>query len=164
MTLLLTLMLACGPATAPDAPTAAAAPEAFAGKTCAACGMVVAEQPPPRGQARHRDGTHAHLCSLGDLRAYLQAPSPHGKVHEVWVEALPAGYDPAAPGTAPLPWLDAADAHYVVGFERPGTMGRPALSFASPDQASEAASRVGGRVVDWSALSNAPHDTDPPQR
>lgn len=159
MTLLLALLACGGPQQA--APPTPVEPAPLAGTTCAACGMVVAEQPPPRGQVLHRDGTHAHLCSIGDLRAYLQAPNPHGQPLGTWVEALPAGYDPADTRSAALPWHDAETAHYVVGFHRPATMGRPALSFADAAAAAEASVRVGGHVVTWGDLRATPHHQDP---
>ena len=33
-------------------------------ETCTACGMVVREQPAPRGQVIHRDGTRVFLCDF----------------------------------------------------------------------------------------------------
>lgn len=163
MTLLLSLLLACGGAQAPE-PEFAEVPQPLSGTVCAACGMVVSEEPSPRGQVLHRDGTHAHLCSLGDLRAYLQAPNPHGKAVAVWVEVLPPDVDPARRSTTPLPWLRAEQAHFVVGFERPGTMGRPALSFATAAYAAEAAARIGGGTASWEALLTTPHHEDPAPR
>lgn len=149
------LLIACtGQPTAER--TSAVAPEGLTGQSCAVCGMIAREQPPPRGQVRHRDGTHLHFCSLGDMRAHIQAPSPHGAVTDSWVEALPAGYERADRSRAPLTWIPAEQASYVVGFERPRVMGVPALSFEMVSDATEAARRVGGRVVDWPAMRTTP--------
>jgi copper chaperone NosL len=126
---------------------------------CAVCGMVVAEQPVPRGQIAYRDGHHDHFCSLGDLRVAVQSPSPRGKPVAVWVEAAPADVELVA--TAPLPWVAAEGAYFVVGFERPGVMGRPGLAAADPAVAAALAERFGGRVVDWAAVSGTPFATDP---
>ena len=48
-------------------------------ETCTACGMVIREQPAPRGQLLRRDGTREFLCSIDDLVQYLDVPSPLGK-------------------------------------------------------------------------------------
>ena len=37
----------------------------FDGDECAACGMIVREQPSPRAQAVHRDGERVYFCSIG---------------------------------------------------------------------------------------------------
>jgi copper chaperone NosL len=157
---LLAVILGCGeqPAAAPTE----IAPIHLEDATCDACGMVVLEQPAPRAQVRHRDGTIVALCSLGDLRAHVQTPSPHGKPADIWVEALPPDFDPRSSSAAPeLPWIRAEDAWFVVGFERPGTMGRPALSYATEDAAAAAAARVGGRTARWSALADTLFSKDP---
>lgn len=162
LTALLLIAAACG-TTAP-APTGPAVPVTMQGAACDVCGMMVREQPAPRGQLAYRDGTHAHACAVGDLRALVETPSPHGAVTDVWVETLPGDFDPSAPAGAPLPWMPAADAWFVVGLERPGTMGRPALSFATSTAAEQAAQRLGGRVVRWTALTATPSHLDPPSR
>ncbi len=127
---------------------------------CAACGMVVREQPAPRGQLIHRDGHRAHFCSIGDMVQYMRAPSPHGKVRAAFVELL----DPAAPprltSSEPRPWTRAESAHYVVGTHREGIMGPPVLTYSTAESAGEVARRHAGRTQDWSALqglSAAPH-------
>jgi nitrous oxide reductase accessory protein NosL len=151
-------LLACSSTAVPDA--APPVPEALARQECDVCGMTVAGQPPPRGQVQHRDGTHLHFCSLGDLRAHLEAPSPHGAVVATWVELLPAG-DPLALPLDALPVGRAEEASFVVGFARPGTMGRPALAYARSAEAEVAAAALGGRVVGWAALRAAPSFEDP---
>ena len=156
--MILALLLACnegGPVEAPVAPVEMADSE------CAVCGMILREQPSPRGQVQHRDGTHALLCSLGDLRAHLAAPSPHGAAVGVWVEALPPTFDPATNPTLPLPWIPAESASYVVGVPRPLVMGRPALSYREAAEAEAAAAVLGGRFVTWGALLQTPFSEDP---
>jgi len=120
---------------------------------CAACGMVVREQPPPRGQIAYRDGTRRFGCSVGDLAQVLAVPSPHGAPARVFVESLPVGLDPreVAPST-PTTWVDAASAGYVVGVARAGVMGRPVLAYATPADAERAAKLHGGRATTWEAL------------
>lgn len=149
MTLFLA-MLACSSA---KTETAALDPVEIGLAECAVCGMVVREQPAPRAQVVHRDGERAHLCSIGDLRAYLAAPSPHGRTTAVWVEALPTGLAPADIGTALRPWQPAELAHYVLGVPRSGVMGEPVLSYGNSWEAEEEATRLSGRVVPWAELT-----------
>ncbi len=125
--------------------------------------MVVREQPAPRAQLLHRDGTRAFFCSIGDLVQYLQAPSRHGKVTHTFVEALPADVDPETPDMKPHPWLPAVDAHYLLGAKRRGIMGPPVLCFATRADADAAKKRLttpaGGHAAlaahDWARLPAA---------
>jgi copper chaperone NosL len=119
---------------------------------CGACGMIVREEPSPRAQLVHRDGTHVWFCSMTDVVAYMGAPSPHGAVRAVWVESLDVTVDPAADEVAARPWLRAADASYVLGVTRERVMGQAVLSFASEADATASAARLGGRVATWSEV------------
>ena len=131
--------------------SASAAPIGMA--ECAACNMVVHEQPAPRGQVVHRDGTREHLCSIGDMVQYLQAPSPHGSATSIFVEALEADFDPAKSDTKPRPWIPAESASYVVGVKRERIMGPAVLSYKERGQAETAAKKHGGKLASWQELS-----------
>ena len=88
--------------------------------------MIVREQPSPRAQLVHADGTRVYFCAVADLLTYLQAPSPHGAAEAIFVEANDAGAeDPVAHDTARRPWIPAADARFVAGIQRPRVMGEP---------------------------------------
>ena len=152
-------LLACSRAPVVDA--TAAAPESLAGHECAVCGMVVDEQPAPRGQVLHRGGERAFLCSLGDLRAYVQAPNPLGAPSATWVEALGADWTPDSRDASQKGWVPAGDAAYVVGFERPGVMGQPVASFGRAPDARAVAEAEGRRTVTWRQLEAAPFNTLP---
>jgi nitrous oxide reductase accessory protein NosL len=134
---------------------ASAVPEPIADHECGACGMIVREEPSPRGQLVHRDGTHVWFCSIADVVAYMGAPSPHGRVEHVWVETLPAEVDPTQNDAAPRPWAEAVQAHYVTGVLRERVMGQAVLVFASEADARAAASRLGGRVTPWTDVVTA---------
>lgn len=157
--ILLVALLACGGRAAVD--QAPALPESLVGQACGVCGMVVQEQPPPRAQLVHRDDVHVHFCSVGDLRAYLDAPSPHGPPRQAWVEVVPGDFDIGTAAALPLPLLAVEEATYVVGFTRPLVMGRPALAFEAVDEARSAAARLGGFVVGWETLRATPSHLDP---
>lgn len=138
-----------------EAPGEAAQPEPIADHECGACGMIVREQPSPRGQVVHRDGTHVWLCSLADVVAYAAAPSPHGRVEQIWVETLAVDVDPARDELVERPWARAEGAHFVLGIERESVMGTPVLAFASATDASAAAERLHARVAGWDEVVRA---------
>jgi len=124
---------------------------------CASCGMLVLDQPSPRAQAVHRDGTRVFFCSINDLLTYLAAPSPHGAVKVIYVEVLDPAADPHVTAEDARPWRPAEQATFVVGVERPRVMGRAVLAYATADAARAVAARYHGTVVDWAGLrSTAP--------
>lgn len=151
----LLLALSCG-SSAPPRAEPEAGPEPIGMAECAVCGMVVREQPAPRGQVLHHDGTRAFACSIGDLRALISMPSPHGSVEQTWVEVLPADLGLDQLGKVEYPWLPADQAHYVAGIERPLVMGVPTLSYATAQGAELAAERTGGQRTTWTKLRQTP--------
>lgn len=136
------------------APAAVSAAE-FGHAECAACGMIVREQPAPRGQVVHRDGTRKFFCSVGDMETYIDVPSPHGAVTHRFVEVQASGADPSVLAIEPHPWQPASDGHYVVGVTRPRVMGEPVLSFGHRTDAEAAARTYGGSVADWVGVKTA---------
>jgi nitrous oxide reductase accessory protein NosL len=129
-------------------------PEAFSDHACAVCGMLVRDQPAPRGQVVHRDGERAFTCSVADLLAYLEAPSPHGAPAAVFVEVLSADAPPLKLQTAPHAWMDAESAGYVVGVDRPGIMGAPVLVYRDLESAEHAATGPDATRLDFSGLES----------
>ena len=117
---------------------------------CAACGMIVREQPAPRGQLIHRDGERVFFCSAADMLSYVDVPSPHGKPAAIYVETSSA--EPDAPGTAKRPWTDAKTAWYVTGIENPLIMGFPILTYTTRESAQSVASSVTGQIHDWKGI------------
>lgn len=127
-------------------------PVAIQDQEGAVCGMLLAEQTAPRGQVVHRDGERAFLCSISDLLAYLDAPSPHGKAVKVLVEVMDASQDPSVAHKGPHPWLDAGEAVYVVGIERSGVMGEPVLIYHDAAAAEAVTAGTSARILDFDAL------------
>lgn len=130
-------------------------PHAIDDHECASCGMLVREQPAPRGQLVHRDGERLFFCSVSDMVTYLEAPSPHGAVLESFVETLDSGDDPMLPAIAPRPWEKSKNAQFVVGVDKPGVMGRPVLVYPSAEQASAIATKHSGTQADWQKLKDS---------
>lgn len=144
--------IACGPANDHAAATASE-PTQVDDQPGAVCGMMVRDQPAPRGQVVHRDGTRQFVCSLGDLLVYLSAPSPHGQVQSVFVEVLEPDGDPLASSNSAHPWVDARAANYVVGVPRRAIMGPPVLAYRDVEDASRVAGAYSGaQVLDFDGL------------
>ncbi|MFT4627703.1 MAG: nitrous oxide reductase accessory protein NosL [Myxococcota bacterium] len=148
------LALACG-GSGPGA-VVDLAPVAIGEAECGVCGMVVGEQPSPRGQLVYRDGSHTQVCSVDELRALAESPGARGRPVAVYVETLPADHDWTAADTTPQPWSPVSDAAFVFGAERPWVMGVPVLAYASPEAAAAVAARLGTHAVDWAALASTP--------
>jgi len=128
----------------------------FDGEECAACAMIVREQPAPRGQVVHANGEHAYFCSVADMLTYLTVASPHGEAVGVFVEVNdPSAEDPLALDERPKPWLKAEDAAFVVGIERARVMGRPVLVYRTRAEAAAIAERLDAETTDWDGLRAA---------
>jgi len=122
--------------------------------SCVLCSMTVAEQPAPRAQVVHRDGTRIFLCAASELGPYLEAPSSHGKPSAVFVEVLAPGDDGSEVSNGIHPWVLSGTASYVIEGPRRPVMGKPVLAFAKRIDAEEVASAIGGSVVAWEGLQS----------
>ncbi len=121
---------------------------------CAACGMLLREQPAPRGQVVHKDGTRHFFCSVSDMVTYLAAPSANGRVISNWVETMDAVSAPLSFDTRKTPWISAEDAAYVVDVDKPRVMGAPVLVYSSTGRAERAAKRHKGKSISWTGLQS----------
>ena len=129
-------------------------PVAIDDQAGAVCGMLVRDQSAPRGQVIHRDGERSFLCSIGDLLAYLEVPSPRGRPLEVLVEVMEPDEDPLEAHTGSHPWLPAADAVYVVGIPRRGIMGAPVLVYRDVAAAEQVTAGTSARVLGFDELKS----------
>jgi nitrous oxide reductase accessory protein NosL len=125
----------------------------LAGAEGAVCGMVVSEQPAPRAQVLHRDGTRLFFCGIGDLLVHLDAPSPHGAALEIYVEVMEVDEDPRDVHFGPHEWMRAQEATYRIGDGRPPLiMGAPVMVYRDPESAERAVSHGETTVLDFDAL------------
>jgi copper chaperone NosL len=129
------------------------APVAITDQEGAVCGMLIREQSAPRAQVVHRDGERAFVCSIGDLLAYLDAPSPHGAPAGVLVEVMQPEQRPADSHTGAHPWIAVEDAVYVVGIERTQIMGAPVLVYRDRAAAEQVATGEAAKILSWAELS-----------
>jgi len=155
------LMLSCE--IAPELDAIQLQPEPIGLAECAVCGMVVGEQPSPRGQLAYRDGTHSFTCSIEEARALATAPGPLGRPVATWVEELPPDFDWRQTDVVALDWIPAADAYFVFGAERRLVMGVPVLTYGDVGEASRISDELGTVPVAWQALLSTPVPDVPPQ-
>ncbi|WP_027236597.1 nitrous oxide reductase accessory protein NosL [Leisingera caerulea] len=116
------------------------------------CQMNVAEHGGPKGQI-HLDGFPAPLffAQVRDLAAYMKSPERDAEITAVYVSDMGAAASWAQPGTRN--WIDAREAHFVVGSNVAGGMGAPeVVPFASADEAARFADRYGGSVAGFEAI------------
>jgi len=129
-------------------------PVAISNQEGAVCGMLVREQSAPRSQVVHRDGERSFVCSVGDLLAYLDAPSPHGTPAQVLVEVLQPTQDPAESHTGDHPWIAAEEGVYVVGIERKRIMGPPVLVYRDRVSAEQVIAGTSAKIMSWDELGS----------
>lgn len=127
-------------------------PKPIGNAECASCTMVVREQPAPRGQLVHRDGTHLHFCSVDDMVQYLHSPSKHGEAVEIYTEVMPPAHAPSDMSTEERTWTAAESVHFVLGVKRQGVMGPPVMSYQTRAAATAAGTEHQGHVVTWQQL------------
>ena len=152
-------LLACSGSTTVQS-TVSLEAQAIEEAECAVCGMIVGEQPAPRGQVVRRDGTHEFVCSVEELRALTQNPSSKGKPRAVYVEALPTTLSSSG-DTTPLPWVPVDEAWFVFGAERRGVMGTPVLAFGDEAAARLQGDSLGSTPVRWAPLRDTPFSSVP---
>jgi len=122
-------------------------------ETCAACGMVVREQPAPRGQVVYRDGSREFLCAIDDLVRFLEVPSSKGKPVKIFAEVMSDDHDIANMDASTKPWVEVEQLFFVTGVERGGVMGAPALTYQTEAAAKKAAGKYNGKVVSFETLT-----------
>jgi len=122
---------------------------------CAACGMILREQPAPRAELVHRDGERAFFCSIADLITYLEAPSPHGQPQAIYVEVMADDATPDHLSTEPRPLRLAQDVSFVYGDMHRPVMGEPVLTFTTRAAAELAATRLHAHATDFAGLKRA---------
>lgn len=152
--LLLLLVAACG---SNESSTTAVDTSAqpIAAHECAACGMIVREQPAPRAELVHHDGTRAYFCAIADLITYMEAPSPHGRPVAIYVEVMEDDAAPDDLSTDVRPLRPADDVSFVYGGMSRPVMGEPVLTFTTRAAADRAAARLHAHATDFPGLKRA---------
>tara|TARA_R110001599_G_scaffold145502_2_gene327977 strand:+ start:2954 stop:3490 length:537 start_codon:yes stop_codon:yes gene_type:complete len=114
---------------------------------CHVCGMFITEFEGPKGQAFMQSHSDARkFCSTLEMFVFLQQPENqtqlrHAYVHDVGVTPWEAPKDDA--------FIPAADAWYVVGHDRRGSMGHTLAPFSSHEHAEQFAVVHGGEIITY---------------
>jgi len=149
------LLVGCSSDEVGTGPAASQGARSLGGTEGAVCGMVVSEQPAPRAQVVHRDGTRLFLCGIGDLLVHLEARSPHGAPIEIYAEAMEIDEDPREVDFSEHEWIRAEDATYRIGDERPHLiMGEPVMVYRDRLTAESALSHGPTRILDFGELQD----------
>jgi len=124
---------------------------------CHLCGMIIEEQPGPKGQLYLRgDSAARKFCSVAEMFAFLLQPEHRERVNAAYVHDVAAGTWSAPNDEAFVP---AREAWYVLGHDQAGSMGHALASFRDKSAAEAFAQQHGGKVlafdqIDLDALSH----------
>lgn len=144
------LLLAVAAAGCSDATSQSAKPKAIALTEEAAghyCQMVILEHEGPKAQA-HLAGLEAPLwfSQVRDGLAYLKSPEQSAELRVLYVNDMGAATSWSEPGIDN--WIDATEAHFVVGSDAIGGMGAPEIvPFSDAEKATAFAQERGGSVM-----------------
>jgi copper chaperone NosL len=116
---------------------------------CALDGMLLAEYPGPKGQI-HYAGASAPdwYCDSVELLNVLLRPEQQRPIRAAFVQDMAAADWQRPVGH----WIDARQAHYVLGSRKKGPMGATAASFRDAAAAQAFAAQHGGKVVAFAAI------------
>lgn len=112
--------------------------------SCTLDGMLLAEYPGPKGQLLVAGQAQPEwYCDSLELLNLLLQPEQVRRLRGAWVQDM-ARADWERPRGH---WIDARQAHYVLGSRRKGSMGATAVPFADAAAAQAFQARQGGRVL-----------------
>ncbi|MFA7431069.1 MAG: nitrous oxide reductase accessory protein NosL [Rhodospirillaceae bacterium] len=149
---LVALLTACGEeqqaAAPPPAPLTAEATGHY-------CHMLLADHDGPKGQihvAGRKDPVW--FSSVRDTFAFTMLPEESKDIRAIYVTDMGRAETWEQPGDAS--WMDARQAHYVLGSKLRGGMGQmEAVPFSDPEAARAFAAKHGGEVVAFDAVPEA---------
>jgi len=116
--------------------------------SCSKCGMYPAKYPKWQTQIVFNDGEMAPFDGCKCMFGFLFKMSEYDKEHTsadigaVWVREFNSG-----------DWIDAKKAHYVVGSDEMGPMGKELIPFTDAGSAEAFQNKHGGHVALYDAIS-----------
>lgn len=116
--------------------------------SCGKCGMFPAKYPKWQTQVVFTDGAMAPFdgckCMFGFLFKMNQFDQQHtaGDVASIWVREFNSG-----------DWIDAKEAHYVIGSDEMGPMGKELIPFSNIATAETFQKEHGGNVAMYDSIS-----------
>jgi copper chaperone NosL len=116
--------------------------------TCGKCGMYPARYPRWQSQIIFKDGTMTPFDGCKCMFNFLHAMDKYDQAHTMddvavaWVKDFNSGS-----------WINAEEAHYVVGSSMMGPMGKELIPFADKDAAMKFHQEQGGVVMGYGDIT-----------
>ena len=114
------------------------------------CRMIVLDHKGPKGQIHLKGRGPLFFSSVRDTIAFTMLPEESKQITAIFVNDMSkTPWDRPGPDT----WINAKQAHFVIGSSKRGGMGAPeAVPFKTVAEAQRFAKQFGGRVVAFSAM------------
>lgn len=116
------------------------------------CGMNLREHAGPKGQIHLKAGLPAiWFTSVRDTLAFTMLPDEAKTIAAIYVNDMGRAdnWDQPEPGA----WVEAREAHYVIGSSKRGGMGAPeAVPFSEPGKAAAFRQEYGGVIVTFDQM------------
>ena len=116
--------------------------------TCGKCGMYPARYPRWQSQIIFKDGAMTPFDGCKCMFNFMFDMARYDKAHSMndvsvaWVKDFNSGA-----------WINAVDAHYVVGSNMMGPMGKELIPFADPSAAMKFHQEQGGSVMQYADIN-----------
>lgn len=111
--------------------------------SCAVCGMIPVDFPGAKGQIHYNSGRVDSFCCTLDMFTFYLQPDRPKNVTAIYVNDMgkadwfnPEGH-----------WINAEEAHYVLGGDVMGPMGEALVPFSEREDALKYIDDHGGRIV-----------------
>lgn len=120
------------------------------GDECHLCGMIIDEQPGPKGELYVRGDTAARkFCSVAEMFTFLLQPEHRERIGAAYVHDVAAGSWAAPNDDAFVP---AREAWYVLGHHQASSMGHALASFRQRTDAEAFVEAHGGRLLSFEQI------------
>jgi len=131
-----------------NATTGSSEPQEIPGDvSCGKCGMFPAKYPQWQSQIVFNDGTMTPFDGCKCMFGFMSNMGKYDPAHQsddianIWVKDFNTGA-----------WLDAKKAHYVVGSDVMGPMGKELIPFADAASARNFQGKNGGQLAEYDAI------------
>lgn len=116
---------------------------------CSLDGMILADFPGPKAQIHYATGEPDFFCDTTEMFSIYLQPEQQKRITGIYIQDMgktdwdkPQGH-----------WIDARQAHYVLGSKKTGSMGPTLASFASRQDAENFAKEYGGKVLRFDEIT-----------
>ncbi len=116
------------------------------------CGMIVVDHPGPKAQLFIAGLEHpVWFSSVRDAFAFMKLPGEAKNVRAIYVNDMGKATNWTAPEAGT--WIDARNAHFVLGSDKRGGMGmKETVPFSNKKAANDFITRHGGTLVEFSGV------------